>query len=62
MTAVEQNSLPRGLRNNNPGNIKANKTEWQGLATPRDDRHVFDGKGGCSSASRRPLPASAPWR
>jgi len=28
---------PRGLRNNNPGNIRFDGTKWQGLATPPSD-------------------------
>lgn len=32
---------PRGLRNNNPLNIKRNKTKWQGLAEVQDDEVFF---------------------
>lgn len=28
---------PRGIRNNNPGNIRYTGTAWQGLATPPSD-------------------------
>lgn len=28
---------PRGVRNNNPGNIEENGTAWQGLDTPKSD-------------------------
>lgn len=28
---------PRGIRNNNPGNIRYNGIEWRGLATPPSD-------------------------
>lgn len=28
---------PRGIRNNNPGNIRYNGTAWKGLATPPTD-------------------------
>lgn len=28
---------PRGIRNNNPGNIEYNGTQWQGLASPPSD-------------------------
>lgn len=28
---------PRGIRNNNPGNIRYNGTPWRGLATPPTD-------------------------
>jgi hypothetical protein len=35
-TAVEQN-LPRGIRNNNPGNIRYDGTQWQGLDEPPSD-------------------------
>lgn len=30
-------SIPRGIRNNNPGNIEYNGTAWQGLADPPTD-------------------------
>ncbi|MDD4556520.1 MAG: structural protein [Alphaproteobacteria bacterium] len=29
--------IPRGIRNNNPGNIRYNGTAWKGLATPPTD-------------------------
>ena len=29
--------LPRGIRNNNPGNIRYTGTAWKGLATPPSD-------------------------
>lgn len=31
------NKIPRGIRNNNPGNIRYTGTEWRGLATPPSD-------------------------
>jgi hypothetical protein len=30
-------NMTRGLRNNNPGNIKDDGTAWEGLDTPRND-------------------------
>lgn len=33
--------LPRGLRNNNPGNIRVSKDKWQGLATIQSDSSFF---------------------
>ena len=33
--------LPRGLRNNNPLNIRRNSTKWKGLAEKQDDRLFF---------------------
>ena len=30
-------TMTRGLRNNNPGNIRDDGTAWEGLATPRND-------------------------
>jgi len=30
-------TMTRGLRNNNPGNIKYDGTQWEGLATPPSD-------------------------
>jgi len=34
-------SLPRGLRNNNPGNIRRNKDRWKGLADVQTDPEFF---------------------
>lgn len=34
-------SLPRGIRNNNPGNIRLSKDPWQGLAQVQDDKEFF---------------------
>jgi len=31
-------SIPRGLRNNNPGNIRNSSTVWQGEITPSKDK------------------------
>jgi len=31
------NDTPRGIRNNNPGNIRYNGTDWKGLADPPSD-------------------------
>ena len=31
-------SLPRGLRNNNPGNIRNSSTVWVGEITPSKDK------------------------
>lgn len=31
-------SISRGLRNNNPGNIRNSSTEWQGEITPSKDK------------------------
>ena len=33
-------SLPRGLRNNNPGNIRITKDKWQGLREKQEDNGV----------------------
>ena len=32
---------PRGIRNNNPGNIRRNGDPWQGLAKDQTDREFF---------------------
>ena len=32
---------PRGLRNNNPLNIRKNNTKWQGLAEVQNDKSFF---------------------
>jgi hypothetical protein len=34
-------AMTRGLRNNNPGNIRKNSTQWQGLATSQTDPDYF---------------------
>lgn len=34
-------SLPRGLRNNNPGNIRITKDKWQGLKEKQEDKSFF---------------------
>lgn len=34
-------TMTRGLRNNNPGNIRADGTAWEGLATPSSDGTFF---------------------
>lgn len=33
--------IPRGLRNNNPGNIRITKDKWQGLRTEQTDGSFF---------------------
>ena len=32
---------PRGIRNNNPGNLRRTTDPWQGLATPQTDHEFF---------------------
>ncbi len=34
-------TLPRGIRNNNPGNLKKTDTKWQGLADTQTDDKFF---------------------
>jgi hypothetical protein len=34
---VQNMVIPRGIRNNNPGNIRNNGTRWQGMALVQDD-------------------------
>lgn len=34
-------NVPRGLRNNNPGNIRRSKDNWQGLAKKQTDPDFF---------------------
>lgn len=34
-------NLPRGLRNNNPGNIRVTKDKWQGLRAEQTDKSFF---------------------
>jgi len=33
--------IPRGIRNNNPGNIKKNNVEWDGLSAIQTDNTFF---------------------
>lgn len=35
---MENKNLPRGLRNNNPGNIRLSKTIWYGEVRPSQDK------------------------
>jgi len=35
------NTLPRGIRNNNPGNLRRSGDKWQGLAPQQTDREFF---------------------
>lgn len=37
----QPSSLPRGLRNNNPGNIRTTKDRWQGLRPVQEDPSFF---------------------
>ena len=38
---METDRLPRGLRNNNPGNIRRSKDKWQGLRAEQTDPEFF---------------------
>lgn len=38
---MTRNKTTRGLRNNNPLNIRKNKTAWQGLAKEQTDKSFF---------------------
>ena len=41
MTAITASRTPRGIRNNNPGNIRRNGDPWQGLAERQGDVEFF---------------------
>lgn len=41
MIANTTGNAPRGIRNNNPGNLRRSKDPWQGLATPQTDPDFF---------------------
>jgi hypothetical protein len=41
MTASTADRLPRGIRNNNPGNIRRNGDPWQGLTERQGDVEFF---------------------
>ena len=36
-----EKSIPRGIRNNNPGNIKKNGVDWDGLSEEQTDNTFF---------------------
>ena len=36
-----EKSIPRGIRNNNPGNIKKNGVDWEGLSAIQTDNTFF---------------------
>ena len=38
---MSESKLPRGLRNNNPLNIRRSGDKWQGLKTLQEDREFF---------------------
>ncbi len=38
---TKQNHIPRGIRNNNPGNIRRNGDPWQGLSDRQSDIEFF---------------------
>ena len=37
LTTVRRSSLPRGIRNNNPGNIRLTDIQWQGMQEAQND-------------------------
>jgi hypothetical protein len=37
ITGVQDMLIPRGIRNNNPGNIRHGKSKWQGMAAQQTD-------------------------
>lgn len=39
--AIVVTNLPKGLRNNNPGNIRTSRDDWEGLADKHDDGEFF---------------------
>jgi hypothetical protein len=41
MTTETTGRTPRGIRNNNPGNIRRNSDPWQGLAERQGDVEFF---------------------
>ncbi len=41
LTTVSRSSLPRGIRNNNPGNIRLTSDQWQGLQDAQNDPDFF---------------------
>ncbi|MGE0252410.1 MAG: structural protein [Dongiaceae bacterium] len=41
MTAKNEGRIPRGIRNNNPGNLRRNGDPWQGLAERQGDVEFF---------------------
>lgn len=41
MGTTQPKPTPRGLRNNNPGNLRKSKDRWQGLAEKQPDKEFF---------------------
>lgn len=41
VAALTVSSLPRGIRNKNPGNIRKSGDQWKGLDSPADDGAFF---------------------
>src|SRR3990167_2174428 len=41
---ARRDSVPRGIRNHNPGNLRRSKDPWQGLATSQTDPNFFQFK------------------
>lgn len=37
LTTLKRSSLPRGIRNNNPGNIERTNDQWKGMALEQND-------------------------
>ena len=38
---MTKSTLPRGIRNHNPGNIRRSQDPWQGLASAQNDPEFF---------------------
>jgi hypothetical protein len=53
MTTETTGRTPRGIRNNNPGNLRRNSDPWQGLAERQGDVEFFTFKSIPSTASVR---------
>ena len=45
--------IPRGIRNNNPLNIRRSKADWQGLVAPSTDKELTSGRLGSGSADSK---------
>ncbi len=41
LTSITRSSLPRGIRNNNPGNIRLTNDSWKGLQAVQNDPEFF---------------------
>ena len=52
-TTMKKSEIPRGIRNNNPLNIRRSKADWQGLLKPGTDKELTSGRLSSGSADSK---------